>query len=260
MDLKTVWEARNWIPFGFRTAGYGAISITTGPFTQGRTSLWAMRNWCQTSAKKLGINVIPSGLENVPEPPFVYCANHQSLIDILCLGATLPHDYKWAAKRSLMNIPFLGWHLKISGHIPVDRKAGPEAAARVIEKFAEVLHNGKPILIFPEGTRSETGVIKSFKQGPFIAAANASVPVVPVALEGTHTLMRKNAPAMREDTIRDVYIKIGAPIYPDMTLEKEARINDLRDRTRAAIVKMHIEIGGKQPEDAPQILAAMAAE
>jgi 1-acyl-sn-glycerol-3-phosphate acyltransferase len=258
MELKTLWEARNWIPFGFRTAGYAAVSITVGPFTQGRASLWAMRSWCHISAKKLGINLITSGFENIPKPPFVYCANHQSLIDILCLGATLPHDYKWAAKRSLMNIPFLGWHLKISGHIPVDRKAGPEAAAKVIENFSTVLRNQKPILVFPEGTRSESGVIKSFKQGPFIAAAGVCVPVVPVALEGTHTLMEKGAPAMREDTIRDVRIRIGQPIYPNISLEKEACINDLRDRTRAAIVKMHLEIGGQQPEDAPQILANAA--
>lgn len=258
MELKTLWEARNWIPFGFRTAGYGAVSITTGPFTQGRTSLWAMRSWCQISAKKLGINIITSGFENIPEPPFVYCANHQSLIDILCLGATLPHDYKWAAKRSLMNIPFLGWHLKLSGHIPVDRKAGPEAAAKVIDNFTKVLHNKKPILVFPEGTRSESGVIKSFKQGPFIAATSVNVPVVPVALEGTRTLMVKGAPAMREDTIRDVRIRVGAPIHPNMSLEREACINDLRDRTRAAIVKMHLEIGGQQPEDVQQLLATAA--
>jgi 1-acyl-sn-glycerol-3-phosphate acyltransferase len=245
MDLKRVWETRNWVPFGFRTAGYAVVSLTTGPFTQGRGSLWAMRNWCQTSAKALGINVIPSGFENIPEPPFVYCSNHQSLIDILCLGSVLPHDYKWAAKRSVMNVPFLGWHLKLSGHIPVDRQAGPEAAAKVIERFCETLQNKKPVLVFPEGTRSETGAIKYFKKGAFMAATEVNVPIVPVSLEGTRTLMQKGAPAMREDVIRDVHIRIGKPLYPNMSLPKEERINDLRDRTRASMIKQHLEIGGK---------------
>jgi 1-acyl-sn-glycerol-3-phosphate acyltransferase len=245
MDLQRVWEARNWIPFGFRTAGYAVVSLTTGPFTQGRGSLWAMRNWCQSSSKALGINVIPSGLENIPEPPFVYCSNHQSVIDILCLGSVLPHDYKWAAKRSVMSLPFLGWHLKLAGHIPVDRKAGPEAAAKVIERFCDTLRNGKPVLIFPEGTRSETGAVKYFKKGAFIAATEVNVPVVPVSLEGTHTLMQKGSPAMREDVIRDVHIRVGKPIYPNVSLPKEERIDELRDRCRAAMVKNHLDIGGK---------------
>src|SRR4051812_7943418 len=130
MDLASAFRAtRQWVPFGARTIGYGTISLTLGPFTRDHTaSLWAMRNWCRSSARGLKIQVEVSGLENVPPAPFVYCSNHQSLLDILVLGGALTGDFKWAAKRELMKIPFLGWHLRLAGHVPVDRGGGGRAA------------------------------------------------------------------------------------------------------------------------------------
>ena len=107
MDLYSAWRAtRQWVPFAARTVGFGTISLTLGPLTRDHgASLWAMRRWCQSSARGLNIAVHVSGLENVPSSgAFVYCANHQSLLDILVLGAVLPGDYKWAAKRELMKI------------------------------------------------------------------------------------------------------------------------------------------------------------
>src|SRR5262245_16915911 len=211
MDLYTAWRAaRQWVPFTARTVAYGTISLTLGPLTRERgASLWAMQRWCRASARGLNISVEAIGLENIPEPPFVYCSNHQSLIDILCLGSVLPHDYKWAAKRSLMKIPFLGWHLRLAGHVPVERSGGARSAADVIGKFEEVLRRGKPLLIFPEGTRSEDGILRPFKTGGFYAAVRAGVPVVPVALDGAQHLMRKHAIDTGDGTMRTVRVKVG---------------------------------------------------
>ncbi|MBK8940275.1 MAG: 1-acyl-sn-glycerol-3-phosphate acyltransferase [Polyangiaceae bacterium] len=94
------------------------------------------------------------GLENVPEGAFASATNHQSIVDIIVLGSVLTGDYKWAAKRSLLRVPFLGWHLALAGHVPVDRGAGPKVAAQVISRFVTVLKQGKPWWIFPEGTRA----------------------------------------------------------------------------------------------------------
>src|SRR5262249_7822847 len=154
-------------------------------------------------------------LENVPqESAFVYCSNHQSLLDILVLGSVLPGDFKWAAKRSLMKIPFLGWHLQLAGHVPVDRSSGSRAAAEVIGRFEQVLRRGLPLLVFPEGTRSEDGVLRSFKNGGFYAAVRAGVPVVPVALDGTHVLMKKHAIDTGDGTMRTVRVRVGPPVHP----------------------------------------------
>src|SRR3954471_7497120 len=98
MDLYTAYRAtRQWVPFASRTVAYGTVSLTLGPLTRDRrASLWAMRHWCRSSARALDIDVVADGLENVPSGAFVYCSNHQSLLDILCLGGVLPGDFKWA--------------------------------------------------------------------------------------------------------------------------------------------------------------------
>jgi 1-acyl-sn-glycerol-3-phosphate acyltransferase len=253
MHLQSAWRAtRQWVPFAARTIAYGTISLTLGPLTEDRrASLWAMRRWCQSSARGLDIAVHAQGIENVPSGPFVYCSNHQSVLDILVLGAVLPGDYKWAAKRSLMKIPFLGWHLTLAGHVPVDRRSGSRGAADVIARFEKTLQRGKPLLVFPEGTRSEDGLVRPFKNGGFYAAVRAGVPVVPVALEGTHRLMRKGAIDTGDGTMREVFVKVGKPIDTKKEGREAARVSDLRDRTFEAVRALHREVGGVVPEAPP---------
>ncbi|MRG91172.1 lysophospholipid acyltransferase family protein [Polyangium spumosum] len=252
MQLRdAIRVARQWVPFTARTVGYGTVSLTLGPLTKDhRASLWAMKRWCQSSARGLHIEVEASGLENVPaDGAYVYCSNHQSLLDVLVLGAALPGDYKWAAKRELLNIPFLGWHLKLSGHVPVERGGGPRVAAEVIKRFEEVLRRGKPLLVFPEGTRSEDGVLKEFKMGGFYAAVRAGVPVVPVALEGAGKLMHKGAIDSGDgSTMRLVRVRVGKPIQPLATGKEAARVVNLRDRTHAAVAELLLSLGGRVAE------------
>lgn len=249
MNVRDAWRAaRQWVPFAARTAFYGSISLTAGPLTPDhRASLWAMRSWCRSSAKALGIDVVSDGEENVPTSgAFVYATNHQSLLDILVLGSVLPGDYKWAAKRSLMKIPFLGWHLQLAGHVPVDRGLGSRAAADVIKRFEVVLSQGKPLLVFPEGTRSEDGMLRPFKNGGFHAAVRGKVPVVPVALEGTHLLMKKGAADTGElERRRTVHVRIGKPIMPLTEGKERARVADLRDRSYRAVSELLLSLGGR---------------
>lgn len=240
MDVAGLWTAvRQWVPFGVRTIGYGSISCFVGPFTRDHwVSLWAMRRWCVASASGLGIRIDVEGAENVPETgAYVYCSNHQSLVDILVLGAVLPGDYKWAAKRSLMRIPFLGWHLRLAGHVPVDRGGGSKAADQVIDRFVEVLQRGKPLLIFPEGTRTLDGELKSFKVGAFRAAVRGDAPIVPVALDGTFAMMSPgDVHAGRED--KRVRVRIGAPISVPSEGEEAERIDALRTQTHGAVSRL----------------------
>jgi 1-acyl-sn-glycerol-3-phosphate acyltransferase len=231
-----------WAPFGMRTIGWGTISLTAGPLTQGRVSTWAATKWSQSSAKGLNIAIEAEGLDHVPEGGLVYASNHESLIDILILGAALPGDFKWAAKRSVMNIPFLGWHLRLAGHVPVDRNKGTGAAKAAVQAFKSVLDAGKPLLVFPEGTRTEDGKLRPFKNGAFEAAVESDAPVVPVAIHGTFSLMSRDAVdtgSSRDPNLnRVVTVRIGAPLYPIPELTKEDRIADLRDRTREAIITL----------------------
>jgi 1-acyl-sn-glycerol-3-phosphate acyltransferase len=237
--------AQQWVPFGARTIGWGMLSITVGPLTKGTASTWAAKKWSQSSAKGLHIYIQASGAENVPEGGFVYASNHESLVDILVLGAALPGDFKWAAKRSVMNIPFLGWHLRLAGHVPVDRNKGKDTAMAVTEAFEGVLRDDNPLLVFPEGTRTADGNLRAFKAGGFPAAVLAGKPVVPVALKGTFSLMSRDEVDTGANKNRDdrlVTVQIGKPLYPSTELEEPQAIADLRDRTRAAIVSMLADV------------------
>lgn len=247
MELREALRAcKQWIPFAGATAAYGTMSLLLGPFTDGRASLTAMQRWCKSSTRRLRIRVEAEGLENVPpEGAFVYTSNHQSIVDIIVLGSALPHDYKWAAKRSLMKIPFLGWHLKLAGHVPVDRGRGSAVARAVMERFERVLRAGKPLLVFPEGTRTQSGALGAFKVGSFYAAVRAGAPVVPVVVSGTFELMKKGAFDTGEVDDRVVRVRIGAPIPILKKDSEKAMVESLRDRTRAAMAAMVLDLGGK---------------
>ena len=232
---------QQWVPFGLRTMGWASLSVTAGPFTRGRVSTWCAKKWSESSAKGLKIYIQATGQENVPEGGFVYASNHESLVDILVLGASLPGDFKWAAKRSVMNVPFLGWHLRLAGHVPVDRNKGKDAAIAVTEAFEGVLRNDKPLLVFPEGTRTADGKLKAFKNGGFQAAILAGKPIVPVAIKGTFSLMSRDAVDTGASKNRDdrlVTVQIGRPLYPNTQLDEEEAVADLRDRTRIAVIEM----------------------
>ena len=235
---------RQWVPMGLRTIGYGTVSLSLGPLTRDHAaSAWAMRNWSRDCMKGARIAFEAHGTQNVPEGGFVYASNHQSLLDVTVLGGTLPGDFRWAAKRSLMKIPFLGWHLKLAGHVPVDRDGGKRAAAEVIKRFEAVLRAGKPLLVFPEGTRSEDGEVKDFKNGGFYAAVRANAPVVPVALDGAAELMSKGSldTGTYASQNRRVVVMIGKPIEPPTDGTEKSRVERLRDCTREAVIALHRE-------------------
>jgi len=237
---------RQWVPFGVRTLGFGAISLTAGLITRGRASTWAARRWSEVSSRSLGIEIDARGLEHVPPGSLVYASNHQSLIDILVLGATLPEDFKWAAKRSLMNVPVIGWHLRLAGHVPVDREAGRDAAIAVTEAFETVLRRNQRLLVFPEGTRSADGALKPFKIGAFHAAVRTDRPVVPVAIDGTYALLSRHEVDLAEHGQRRVHVRVGPPLEADTTLSEDDRIQELRDRTHRAVAGMLEEINREE--------------
>jgi 1-acyl-sn-glycerol-3-phosphate acyltransferase len=90
-------------------------------------------------------------------------------MDIPILFVNLPVQFRFVAKRSLFKMPFLGWHLKRSGHIPVDRER-PREAMRSLDEAAEKIRAGSSVILFPEGHRSRNGKIGQFKSGSFYLA------------------------------------------------------------------------------------------
>jgi len=108
------------------------------------------------------------------------------------LYAALPIQFRILAKQELFRYPFLGWYLKRSGQIPIvygDATAG----LRSLNHAAESLRHGVPLVVFPEGGRSQTGHLREFLGGAFYAAIRAQVPVVPIAIVGTYEVLPMNS-------------------------------------------------------------------
>ena len=138
----------------------------------------------------------------------VYCANHQSNIDPPVLFTALHGQMHILYKAELNSVPVLGRVFQLGGFIPVDRR-NREAAARSIEAGAASLRAGNPFLIFPEGTRSKTDELLPFKKGGFVMALKAGAPIVPVAVSGGRSAMRKGSWFIRPALVT---VRIGRPI------------------------------------------------
>ncbi len=131
--------------------------------------------------------------------PCVYVSNHQSMVDILAVFATyLP--YRWVSKRENFFAPFLGWTMWLNGYVPLRRGHLP-SIRRMLRRCEAELRAGNSLFVFPEGTRSHDGELKSFFRGAFWLAARAGVPVVPVVVEGTRDILPKRSLLIRPQAV-----------------------------------------------------------
>jgi len=120
----------------------------------------------------------------------VIISNHQSMLDILILNS-LGYRYKWISKIENTKVPVLGWYLKMAGYITVDR-SDRESKDRMLAESLNCLRKGISIMIFPEGTRSADNEPGFFKRGAFQLAIEAGVPILPVILDGTGSILPKH--------------------------------------------------------------------
>jgi len=125
-----------------------------------------------------------------PRRPFVVVSNHESFADILLISH-LPWEMKWLSKAELFRIPIMGWMMWLVGDIPVKRGFGP-SALEAMARCRKALDNRVSVMIFPEGTRSKTSELLPFKDGAFRLAIEAGVPILPLAVSGTATALRKH--------------------------------------------------------------------
>ena len=181
------------------------------------------------------------------EPPadiatraYVVVSNHESNADPLLLS-WLPWDMRWVAKKELFAIPFAGWAIALAGDIPLRR--GEAASVRAM--FAEcrrTLDAGLSVMMFPEGTRSRDGGLLAFKDGAFELAIQAGVPVLPLALTGTHDCMPKGSRWFGEAS---AVVHVLPPI-PTSGM-REANVAELRDLARSTIARSVAALRAERP-------------
>ena len=130
------------------------------------------------------------GLENIdPKKAYVMVLNHNSMVDIMSIY-NLPLVFKCVSKKEVYRIPIVGQLLFAHGDIVINRASTKEAMQLVHTRGLEWLKKGACVSIFPEGTRSKDGEIHNFKSGAFILAKEAGVPILPIVLDGTNTMVR----------------------------------------------------------------------
>ena len=140
-------------------------------------------SWCRSILRWLklscGISYTIEGAENLNRCPTVYLANHQSSFEAI-LFYQLICPVSPILKQELLQIPFWGWALRLVKPVAIDRSKPREAARSLMAQGEAMLKEGNSIIIFPEGSRSEPGVIGRFSRGGTALAAAAQVPIVPI--------------------------------------------------------------------------------
>jgi len=173
------------------TAVLGTLSLGSSLFERrGHFAHACARLWSWLILATTGVSVDVRGLDQLePGRTYIFVANHQSIYDIPVVFASLPYQLRIIAKESLGAFPFLGWHLRRTGHLLVDRR-NPDRAG-ILKRWKALVEQGLSLIIFPEGTRSENGRVGIFKAGSFLLAIEAGLPIVPLSVDGTRRVMRK---------------------------------------------------------------------
>lgn len=125
----------------------------------------------------------------VTEGPAVLVANHLSLLDILVLFRLKTH-FKWVSKAENFQVPVIGWNMRLCDYIPL-RRGNPQSTREMMRHCDRVLREGSSIMMFPEGTRSANGRLRSFKPGAFQIAERNDLPIQPIVLRGTAEALPK---------------------------------------------------------------------
>ncbi|MDA8159812.1 MAG: lysophospholipid acyltransferase family protein [Desulfobacteraceae bacterium] len=165
--------------------------------------------WARAICRLAGARVKVLGREGLdPSQSYIFAANHQSQFDIFALQGYLGIDFRWLAKKELFAVPVFGRGMRLAGYIPVDRSRGRQAL-QSLNEAAERIAGGTSVIIFPEGTRSPDGQIHPFKSGAMMLAIKAGVPIVPVAIIGTHEVLAKGRLLAQSGPVT---IRLGRPL------------------------------------------------
>ncbi len=188
----------------------GTASLLCSLFERsGRRQHWLARTWAWLILKTASCPLAVVGAERLGgSRPCVYAVNHISALDIPTLYAALPFQFRIMAKKELFRYPFLGWHLRRSGQIPIERD-NARSSLRGLIAASKTVHSGMPLLVFPEGGRSADGQVKPFLSGAFYVAIKAGVPVVPMAIVGTFEAAPMNSFVIKP---RPLTLLVGEPV------------------------------------------------
>lgn len=135
----------------------------------------------------------------------MFLVNHQSDIDIGIIETITAKNIAWVAKKELFSIPFFGLVLRLPQNIALQRES-KTAIIKLIKEVKRCLDAGRVITIFPEGTRTETGKMKPFKQGSKIVADKYGLKVQPIVLIATASYFSNKRKIFRPGAVTAIYL------------------------------------------------------
>lgn len=231
--------ATSWFWFVFVTTSPIALVLgsllwlVTAPFDPRRT--WVHRFICAFSFNYLrvwpGWRVRVIGRERLPSGAAVLVANHQSMADIIAVMG-LAYPFKFVSKASLFELPVVGWLMRMAAYVALER-GHTGSTRKMIASCRRWLDRGVPVLLFPEGTYSGEPTMLPFRRGAFVLAKDAGVPVVPVALRGTRSLIEGDGPWL--SSVAQVDIEVLEPVAPDAAADPERLAALVRARLEQAV-------------------------
>src|SRR6266478_7719959 len=158
-----------------------------------------------TGVRIAGVKVQVLGLEKIdPARTYIFMSNHTSNLDPPILLPLIPRRTSVMVKKELFRYPILGETMRMGSLVPVDR-GNRDAGIAAVKAAAEVIQKDINMTIYVEGKRSFDGKLLPLKKGPFYLAMECDVPVVPVTIVGSHTLMPKARFRISPGTVKIIF-------------------------------------------------------
>jgi 1-acyl-sn-glycerol-3-phosphate acyltransferase len=200
-----------WPLVALYTVVMGTLSLACSFFDRrGRLQHWCASTWSRMIARTALLDVRVHGAEHLRAgESYVFLSTHQSWMDIPVMLGYLPAQLRIAAKREVFLIPFLGWHMRRSGQIPINRGSTAESIAS-LQRAARLLGGGVSAFLFPEGTRTRDGSLQPLKKGGFRLALESGLSVVPVTIVGTRRAMPRGSMILRAGPV-EMYLDPPLP-------------------------------------------------
>ena len=178
-----------------------------------------------------GIDYRVIGRENIPPGACIVASKHQSEWETFKLHLILG-DPAIVLKKELLNIPLIGWYMSLSGSIAIDRSARSQALSGMTQAARNAAAEGRPIVIFPEGTRAAPHEKRPYKNGVAALYQELNIPVVPMALN-SGVFWPRNSFLKKRGTIT---VEILPPIQAG--LSREEMMQRLRDSLEPATARL----------------------
>jgi 1-acyl-sn-glycerol-3-phosphate acyltransferase len=173
-----------------------------------RTLYWFIRG-ALVALSRLWFRLEIVGRDKIPaNGPFILAPVHRSNIDFFLVAALTKTRMRYMGKDSLWKSALLGRFIDALGAFPVRRGSADREALRIC---MQVIENGEPLVMFPEGTRREGDLVDEVFDGPAYVAARSGVPLVPVGIGGSDHAMPKGAKFIKP---RKIVLVVGDPIAP----------------------------------------------